>query len=460
MLQIVTVPGGTGVTIAIPFSSGDNAAAATMLLQNLYQSALSERNIVDYSTTGSRNALPGEVNVLVADTAGAAAVPAGFQYLVGDYLIDTQDPARTNAFIAGGNLDGSQLVSTAGMLNFTAGTGMATIVAGGGISISTLQTASPGGEVFLDGIGTEQASFASGNWRLSTGTGPGQIYLGSGIDSVFAQGSDMIHGGVGQAYVDLEASNEVLQGGSGTETVVVDAIGDTIDAGSGRSTVTANGNGLVLAGGGAEVLFVDKAGGNHLIGNNSGLVVFASPFGGSTYEASNSYFLFISEGGSDTITAAADKMGPVVFGFPGCDVHVNSLAPGTFVASGSGPETIDASGSDQSAVFFSGTGAIDMIGATGVANFFAANVGSSTMSGGSGNVYDFIDQHSGNTNLITDFHPNDLLYLTNFGLAPDDGIANEVVANGTLHMTLTDGTLIIFQNISSAAQIAGQIYHN
>jgi hypothetical protein len=48
----VTVPGGNGVTIAIPFTSGENSAAATALLQTLYYADGNLTHIADASSGG------------------------------------------------------------------------------------------------------------------------------------------------------------------------------------------------------------------------------------------------------------------------------------------------------------------------------------------------------------------------------------------------------------------------
>ena len=109
--------------------------------------------------------------------------------------------------------------------------------------------------------------------------------------------------------------------------------------------------------------------------------------------------------------------------------------------------------------FFSGTGNADLIGG-GQANFFAASSGNSTMSAGNGvgNVYEFIDGTAGGANVITDFTPYDGLYLSGYGGTMSDAIASEVVNNGSLDMTLTDGTRIVFDNISNAADLNGKIH--
>ena len=457
-MSIVTVPGGNGVIIAIPFTSGDNVAAATALLQGLYYASPPSVHIAYTSSgTGAYNAVPGDVNELIDNVPGQIAVPNGYQYLVSDYRSNLANPYPVNSFIAGGTLDGAILDSEATTLSFEAGTGPTTVIAGGNIAITTRVTGGGSGEVLLDGNGTENVSLASGNWSVVTGYGPGSVSLGSGNDTVVANGTDTIYGGAGPAVVTFNNGNEMYQGGTGDATIVDNGTANTVYGGAGRETVFAQNSGLHVQGGGAEVLFVDLTGGDTVTAGAGGAVVFGTTIG-SHYQTGGSYFFFTSGGGSDTISAAAGAQGPIVFGSPNGEVQITGAAQGTFVVAGGGNETINASALAAGVTFFAGSGNSDLIGGNG-ANFFAASTGNTTMTGGSSNLYQFINGHEGATNTITDFTPNDLLYLTQFGLGSTAGIVTETELNGQLNMILGDGTRIIFQNITDPSQLDGHIYH-
>lgn len=459
----VTIPGGTGPVIALPFVSADDANLVSLLLERYFSVAV-QQNEVFASSSGNHAAVAGDQNLLVADLPGLFDLPAGYQYLADAYAAQTISNNGTlervppNSFFAYGTLDAAAITSTAGSVQFVAGTGMETIVAGGSISISTLASGTPGGQIVLDGSGRDGLTLSSGTWNITTGTGPASITLGSGNDTLVANGPDTIHAGSGTTIVTMEASGEHLFGGAGHLVVDVEAPSEAISGGSGDATVTANAPGQSISGGGAEVLFVDHTGGNQLVGNNSGLVIYGTTIGGSSYQDGNSYVIFVSEGGTDTIRAGVGQTAPVVFGFNNCDVIVDSAQSQPFFVGGSGNETMDASGSNAISTFFSGVGNIDMIGAAHAANYYAGNTGNSTMTGGTGNIYQFFNGHGGGTDLITSFGAYDQLYLTGFGSANGDGIAYEMPVNGVLHMQLTDGTLIIFQNLSSASQLSGHIH--
>jgi hypothetical protein len=458
-LPVVTVFGGNQVVIAIPFTSDDNAAAATALLQTLYYTDVP--HIVDASFGLSADgAIDGDVNSFTDDISGQVDVPSGYQYLIGAYsnAAPTNPVTPINAFVGEGDFDGAIIDSGTSSLAYTAGTGIVTIVAGGNYSMTTRTSGGGSGTLLLDGGGTELLTLTTGNWSVTTGTGPGTMTLGLGSDTLNVEGTDIINGSAGIAVVIMDHGQDLFDGGNGTATVVDAGNLDSVNGGAGRVTVFAQTTGLRVQGGGGEVLFIDSiTGGNTLIAGSGGAVVFGGAHG-SSYTTGGSYFFLTSGGGSDTINAAAGSVGPIVFGSPDGRVYIDGAAAGGFVVAGAGDETIDAGGSSQGLTFFAGTGDSDLIGGAG-ANFFGASTGYTTMTGGIGNVYEFINGHAGATNTITDFSTFDSLYLSNFGLGAGDGIVSEIENNGTLDMTLTDGTQIVFDNISSAAEISGDIFH-
>jgi Ca2+-binding RTX toxin-like protein len=458
-LPVVTVFGGNQVVIAIPFTSDDNAAAATALLQTLYYSDAT--HIVDASSGLSQDgSIPGDVNSFTDDVGGQIAVPLGYQYLIGAYsnAAPSNPVTPINAFVGEGDFDNAIIDSGNSSLAYTAGSGIVTIVAGGNFTMTTQTSGGGSGTLLLDGGGTELLTLSTGSWSITTGTGPGVITLGLGNDTVNVEGTDTIVGGSGSAVVVMDHGQDVYNGGNGTATIVDAGNLDSVTGGAGRETVFAQTTGLRVQGGGGEVLFIDSVtGGNTLIAGSGGAVVFGGPTG-STYTTGGSYFFLTSGGGSDTINAASGSVGPIVFGSPDGRVAIDGGAAGGFVVAGAGSETVDASGSSQGLTFFAGTGDSDLIGGAG-SNFFAASTGFTTMSGGLGNIYEFINGHAGATNVITDFNSYDGLYLANFGLGSGDGIQSEIENNGTLDMQLSDGTQIVFDNITSAAEISGDIFH-
>ncbi len=455
-MNIVTVPGGSGVTIAIPYTEESNQIAAEQLLAALIY-ANPQQVHVAYAETGFDSAVSGDINELIDSVPGQVAVPNGYQYLIADYVTAGSAPYPYNSFIGNGNFNGASIDASSAGLNFQAGTGAVTVVAGGALTITTLQSGSLGGELMLDGGFMQTVTLTSGNWNVQTGIGPGTVTLGSGSDTVTVYGRDTVQGGSGLDTITLDSAESVIYAGTGNEILVDHGGSDSIIGGHGWDTVFADGASLSVQGGAGQIEFVDQSGHNYFAAGSGGGVVFGSAIG-STYRTGGSYFIFISLGGDDTIDAAAGSAPPVVFGSSGGVIHIDSNTPDAFVVGEAGNETVNASTSSDGVVFFGGVGNTDFIGGA-AANFFCASTGNATMSGGDGNLYEFVDGHAGATYTITDFHSNDYLYLSGYGTGLNSGIETEIVNNGTLELNLADGTRIIFDNLSSAAQLAPHIHN-
>ncbi len=456
-MQIVTVPGGTGVTIAIPFTSESNQLAAQQLLQALYYANPQQVHIA-YADTGFDSAVPGDINELVDSVAGQVAVPSGYQYLIADYVTAASNPYPANSFVGYGDFDGSSIDASADGLSYTAGTGTVTIVAGGAVTFNTLASNGGNGTLLLDGGLACNVDLASGNWSVQTAYGPTNLTLGSGADTVTVLGQGTIHGGDALATVSLESADGVYYGGQRAQTIVDKGGNDSVVAGAGWDTVFAQGTGLHVQGGSGQTTFVDLTGRNTFVAGSGGAVAFGSAVG-STYQAGTSYFILVNTGGNDTVNAPLGTVGPVIFGSPNGVIHLDSAAQGAFVVAGSGDETINASASPAGITFFGGDGPSDLIGGADN-NYFCASTGNCTMSAaGGGDLYEFIDHYAGARYVISDFHTTDNVYLSGYGTAPNSGIETEIVTNGTLAMTLSDGTQIVFQNVGSASDLAGKIHN-
>ena len=454
-MNIVTVPGGTGVTIAIPYTEESNQVAAEQLLAALIY-ANPQSVHVAYAETGFDTAVPGDINELIDATGGQVAVPDGYQYLVSDYGAGNATYPY-NSFIGSGNFNGASIDAFTTGLDFQAGTGAVTVVAGGALTITTLQSGSLGGELMLDGGLMQTVTLTSGNWTVQTGIGPGLVTLGSGADKVTVYGRDTVYGGSGRDTVTLDSAESVVYGGSVSATMVDQGGSDSIVGGKGWDTVFADGAALSVQGGAGQIEFVDQPGHNYFAAGSGGGVVFGSAIG-STYQTGGSYFILVNLGGDDTVDAPAGSIPAVIFGGAGCDITLKSQTPDSFVVGGVGPETINASSSSDEVLFFGGAGNSDFIGGKGT-NFFCASTGDATMTGGAGNVYEFIDGHAGGKYVISDFTSNSYLYLSGYGTKPENGIETQIVNNGTLDVTLSDGTLIVFQNLSNAAELAPHIHN-
>ncbi len=121
---------------------------------------------------------------------------------------------------------------------------------------------------------------------------------------------------------------------------------------------------------------------------------------------------------------------------------------------GAGNVTLGGAASTASNTFFSGFGTSQIVGGSGNDVIFAG-LGAATMTGGGGsNVFVFVDNDSGNTNVITDFKVGaDTVSLKFYGDGADAAaFASRTAVGGGTQVMLTDGTKIVFQGVSNLTQ--------
>ncbi|MFT4149733.1 MAG: Hint domain-containing protein [Paracoccaceae bacterium] len=197
-------------------------------------------------------------------------------------------------------------------------------------------------------------------------TGPsGGTYATTGVSATFStveaivtgSGNDTINaaGNGDAATYTTGAGADVITGGAGAETIYAGADGDVIDAGGGAD--------LVDAGDGADTINLTGSYGNDTITGGSG---------------------------SDTLSGAS-LSGNVTVNYTGASAGTYASAGGTAsfntveaIVTGSGNDTINATGNGDAATYTTGAGADVITGGAGAETIYAGD-GADIISGGAGN---------------------------------------------------------------------------
>jgi Ca2+-binding RTX toxin-like protein len=298
---------------------------------------------------------------------------------------------------------------------------------------------------FVDGNNTYIGPTASGGFD--------SIVAGSGDDSIYAGvGAATVDSGTGDALIDLQdtmaagaTSNPLSTNASdysqfaylddGQNTVLMNGVADVavatapdqaIFGGSGDdlvalvppigSTVAGTGNDSVVGGSGLTSVY-DGSNGNNIYGGSGTLVVaFADSVDGSVVAGAGSTVVYGESG--DTIA-----------------YFTNATTGGAIFVAGSGPESVDASGSAGSLTMVLGTGNETLIGGSGPTTF-NANYDSAT--GLTGTI------------TINDFGGSDVFDFVGYSAAQyQAALATGTATSSGYNITLSDGTTVTFAGVTS-----------
>jgi hypothetical protein len=431
---IVSVPSHTG---PISFTvTGTNTLAYARSFANAINSALTAgtlgykdlsdttQSIPGYTSSSSPSVVEQEISAngsytLPADT------PAGSVY--------TFDDANGATTITGSGTGDDLLVVGSN----PSATPSASYIDMGGNNIIT----------FVDGNNNYTGPTASGNSDL--------IIAGSGNDSIGAGvGAATVESGTGHAFIDLQDTlaagatgnpksinasdyNQFAYLDDGQNTVVMDGVADVaianapgqaIFGGSGTdlvalvsppgSTVTSTGNDSVVGGSGSTSVY-DASNGNVIYGGSGTLVVlFADSVDGSVVAGSGTTAVYGESG--DTIA-----------------YFTNATTGGAYFVAGTGPESVDASGSAGSLTMVLGTGNETLVGGSGPTTF-NANYDSAT--GLTGTI------------TINDFGGSDVFDFVGYSAAQyQAALATGTATSSGYNITLSDGTTVTFAGVTSIA---------
>jgi len=352
-------------------------------------------------------------------------------------------PANPQATIQGGSstieVDGSSMALIETGYNSILGANGAQLIVGGGDNTITgqdlqVQLSGAGNEVVLTGVDTVSAtspySYESTNMPITIQNEmtveSGQFALG-GLDSL-DQAS-------GSALISLFGGNKVTLNGSGDSVVASDQIyGGNIltNDGSGNSitvvntqeaatTITANTSTLVSS--------ID----------NKGTVI------GGTNNNSNENLTFIAGSGtSNTILGAASNASITLFG---------GQSFGNIVYGGKDGGNVFNGGAGGADYFVGGGNGDILIGGAAGQNTLVAGVGAETLIGAEQGNDIFSIPGGGGFDVIQNF-------TGSLNINPTLSVTSETNVAGSLMVTLSDSTRIMFAGVANFTQIANTLFPN
>jgi Ca2+-binding RTX toxin-like protein len=260
-----------------------------------------------------------------------------------------------------------------------------------------------GVEVYTHG-GDDVVFGGSGADTIGGGAGDDLIYGGAGDDFIeFGTGNDTVFGGDGNDIIDDNTSpnsttgNTLIYGGAGNDTIWHGGGADTVYGGDGNDYIDDHsadiaGASSLFGGAGDDTIWgglgrdtLDGGTGNDEIraGSDADLIIVVSDSGIDT--------IFGGEGGDDFDTLSLSGSDPVSVVMTGSESGTYSFGgggSGTFseiemIQTGSGSDTVDASGSGSSMLISSGAGDDVVTGGAGADTFFGGS-GTDRLDGGAG----------------------------------------------------------------------------
>ncbi len=327
---------------------------------------------------------------------------------------------------------------------------------------------SDGNDSIVAGAGNDTVNAGGGNDTVLGGTGADSVFGGAGADSIDGgdgndiignwgsdDGNDTMRGGAGNDSIIGGTGDDLIFGDNGDDTLFGGAGNDTIFGGTGNDQVgiTDDHNGDVYDLG-EGVGDQDSVWFSNFISTNAVSVTFtgsdAASYAFSGGLASGSFSGAEIVGGtaySDTLNAAADTDGQVLFGQSGVDSITGGSGNDTlyggadadWISSGAGADLID--GGDGSDTIFFGTGGDMVFGGAGDdliddVNFTQEGAFNDYIDGGDGN--DTIYTGGGNDTILGGAG-NDFAYGDDGNDSIDGGAGNDSFFGGNGNDTLIGG---------------------
>lgn len=411
----VTINGGAGSGAHLTMTAGTNTdvanQAASIIGSALSSAAASQTTITTENTVPSAPA--GTVGYLVVSPTNGKNVVADstYQYFT---VTDVQAPvtvtgggAANQVAILGTNPGGTTVV-------FNTGGGSGTVVGGDGNKSINASTAI--GFAVYTGGGNDTISVGAGRNTVAAGAGQNSITLGTGTTQIRSTGNDTVQVGAGNATIQAAGSNQdSVVGGSGAMTII---------NGSGSANVNFSTQTTAPLSSGSATAF-GGAGGGYYRGGSNGNNLLIGGAGAVTLQGAGNGDVLIATGTSATQVLQA----------------------------GAGNETLLGSLSSTNNYFVGGPGNDLIIAGSGNDTVFAGS-GSETITGGAGaDTFIFSPTRSAGASItLTDFTPgvdHVTLNYGNSGLAASAAASARSVGATSSHITLSDGTSITFQGITT-----------
>ena len=451
MATAVTIHGGGGAdTISFAFTvTGTNTTHYATLFASEVNAILTTDSIVPVSAGGTGSVTGGTnspVYVLEAPTVGSGASPS-YTIATAGYALDT---------ISGG-----------ATINLVSG-------------FDTVLVAAINAQATINGAGSDnQITFVTGeNEYVGTNDGTGDTLVGgSGYDTIYTSesGKTTVNSGTGSLTAYLQ------------DTVVGAGVNDYVWLDDGAGTIYANGtNDAVIATVGSQTIYGDsvqaantilrveltnQGGSTSTVGNDTVSALLSDTVAVFDYTSANTInggtgTLYFIAGDSITATVHGGSGPAYLFGGSGDVITLGALSDsGTggdlYYVSG-GNETLNGGAETGTLYAFAGGTGDSITGGLGL-NVLTASTGSETLVGGAGtNYFNISDSVSSGANLVlSDFTTNgtsDLVLSDGFTQADVAAIENSTnVVDGSLVVSLHDGTQLTFTGITSGTQLTGHI---
>ena len=260
----VTVTGGAGNSPAtLKYDANDlaaiNAQALAATIDTNYQTAI-------YYNPHHPPITPSAGYLIVSKSVASNTIDArGFGAIV------DEDNGRASTIIGGGSDFGQIVLAGDGGLTYSAHTGGATVVAGGGDNAINMARDTSDTAVYTS-IGNDTIIAGDGNATISAGAGANLISLGAGADFVTVTGIDTIKLGSGSDTIDvLKGGSAFIKGaasvsGSGYSLVFSNGgLASTIQGGAGSYSISGGAGGGIFKGG--------SAGDNSIVGGTGAVSI-------------------------------------------------------------------------------------------------------------------------------------------------------------------------------------------
>jgi Ca2+-binding RTX toxin-like protein len=302
-----------------------------------------------------------------------------------------------------------------------------------------------------DSVGNDTIVTGSGFDTVNTGVGASTVYSGTGYSTISlndtnTSGSvnDIAYLDDGRSTVYANGVNDQVWTTVGDETIYSTAASGTL--GVVLSGTGANGGDLVSITGGATTTVFNNVGNDTIDAGTGTLNVYDAP-GAVT---------FVNTGSGNTI----------IFGAASTDVVLGSQVSGgtgVFIASG-GAETLSGGASTANLTLFGATvaGSADSMQGGSGNDTLIAGAGADTLFGGTGSNEFLLSatQTDGAKITIGDFWASsgDTLALSGFTAQDVNNIINHgTEQNGAYVVTLSNGSTLTFEGITSGSQLSGHI---
>jgi Ca2+-binding RTX toxin-like protein len=441
MVQSVTIHGSHNESVILGFGSTSNFLLAQQLASYLNTQIADHKLVTESDQGGTFPILPwGISGAYVQTTTQTAILPTGYTT---DLITKPGD-----AVVFGSGAPNEAIMSDADTdLTFTASSGSGTVVAGGGNSRIMLSADAPHAMGWADddkgawGDKGDKGHHGDKDHKHDTSTSPVSnwlVYTGSGNDyiSLIGDVNATIGAGGGQNTILLGSGHDLIISTS-TDTIIGGSGAATIDATSAKSDLVAGGSGsLYFLGGAGGATIVGGSGSDTYYGSTGtkvGSQLVEGGSGGNNYlQAGNGLATLIGGGNGDQLSA---------FG-----------ASAQWLKAGAGNETLSAAQSSGADTLTAGSGKDSLIGSILGSDTFVGGSGAATVQAGFGsNVFEFM-KGQGGTELVTGIIDPSSIQIALVGYASNEvtkALASQTVSHGSVSISLTDGTKITFQDVTS-----------